>query len=251
MKRLCPLLFLLPLPSGAALLPASPPPALASVVVEDLAALQKEYAQAVRKHEQALKSAPDRDARRALRKNPPAKAFWSRFLATSESEPQAIVWLLVNAGDAGLGIQELDDTKLALYHRALTNHAAADWIGGVLDRMPRDRRALGAKLHEYCGLVLEQNASADLKAQALYTRYAVLARSKAEGDAELAEKLLVQLRDSYGDAAFVQKDEVYRRLFLSAGNLAPDFDGRTIDGHEFKLSDYRGKIVLIDFYGFW
>ena len=32
---------------------------------------------------------------------------------------------------------------------------------------------------------------------------------------------------------------------------APDFDAKTIDGHEFKLSDYRGKVVLLDFYGFW
>jgi peroxiredoxin len=27
--------------------------------------------------------------------------------------------------------------------------------------------------------------------------------------------------------------------------------GETIDGHQFKLSDYRGKVVVLDFYGFW
>jgi len=38
---------------------------------------------------------------------------------------------------------------------------------------------------------------------------------------------------------------------IKPGIVAPDFTGRTIGGHEFKLSDYRGKVVLLDFYGFW
>jgi peroxiredoxin len=35
------------------------------------------------------------------------------------------------------------------------------------------------------------------------------------------------------------------------GKPAPDFYAETIDGHAFKLSDYKGKVVLLDFYGFW
>jgi len=38
---------------------------------------------------------------------------------------------------------------------------------------------------------------------------------------------------------------------LIVGKPAPDFAGKTIDGYEFRLSDYRGKVVLLDFYGFW
>jgi peroxiredoxin len=33
--------------------------------------------------------------------------------------------------------------------------------------------------------------------------------------------------------------------------MAPDFTGKTVDGFEFDLSDYKGKVVLLDFYGFW
>ena len=43
----------------------------------------------------------------------------------------------------------------------------------------------------------------------------------------------------------------HESAYLSVGSVAPDFDARTLDGHEFKLSDYRGKVVLVDFYGFW
>jgi cytochrome oxidase Cu insertion factor (SCO1/SenC/PrrC family) len=35
------------------------------------------------------------------------------------------------------------------------------------------------------------------------------------------------------------------------GELAPDFEVKDVDGKPFKLSDYRGKVVLIDFWGFW
>ena len=38
---------------------------------------------------------------------------------------------------------------------------------------------------------------------------------------------------------------------LAVGKLAPDFTTKDADGVEFKLSDYRGKLVVLDFWGFW
>jgi thiol-disulfide isomerase/thioredoxin len=35
------------------------------------------------------------------------------------------------------------------------------------------------------------------------------------------------------------------------GNLAPDIEGVDLDGERFKLSDYRGKVVVLDFWGDW
>jgi thiol-disulfide isomerase/thioredoxin len=40
-------------------------------------------------------------------------------------------------------------------------------------------------------------------------------------------------------------------LGLLVNNLAPDFDAEDVDGHRFKLSDYRGKVVFLDFWGDW
>jgi peroxiredoxin len=39
--------------------------------------------------------------------------------------------------------------------------------------------------------------------------------------------------------------------FLLPGKMAPDIEGEDIDGKRFKLSDYRGKVVLLDFWGDW
>ena len=38
---------------------------------------------------------------------------------------------------------------------------------------------------------------------------------------------------------------------LAIGMTAPEIEGEDLDGHRFKLSDYRGKVVLLDFWGHW
>jgi hypothetical protein len=35
------------------------------------------------------------------------------------------------------------------------------------------------------------------------------------------------------------------------GTLAPEIEGEDLDGVPFKLSDYRGKVVVLDFWGHW
>ncbi len=43
-------------------------------------------------------------------------------------------------------------------------------------------------------------------------------------------------------------DEIFEIRHLAAGNEAPDIEGEDQDGRRFKLSDYRGKVVLLDFW---
>jgi hypothetical protein len=38
---------------------------------------------------------------------------------------------------------------------------------------------------------------------------------------------------------------------FAVGKVAPEIVGRDVDGKRFKLSDYRGKVVLLDFWGHW
>ena len=38
---------------------------------------------------------------------------------------------------------------------------------------------------------------------------------------------------------------------FAIGNIAPDIVGEDIDGEPFRLSDYRGKVVVVDFWGDW
>ena len=72
------------------------------------------------------------------------------------------------------------------------------------------------------------------------------------------EKLYETIVKSYADVKTVRESVVEparRELFiirhLSIGKVAPDIEGEDIEGVKFKLSDYRGKVVLLDFWGDW
>lgn len=38
---------------------------------------------------------------------------------------------------------------------------------------------------------------------------------------------------------------------LAIGNTAPDFEGSLTDGGKMRLSDYRGSVIILDFWGSW
>jgi hypothetical protein len=38
---------------------------------------------------------------------------------------------------------------------------------------------------------------------------------------------------------------------FAIGKTAPEIEGKDVDGKKFKLSEYRGKVVVLDFWGDW
>ena len=38
---------------------------------------------------------------------------------------------------------------------------------------------------------------------------------------------------------------------LAIGKVAPEIEGEDIDGKPLKLSDFKGKVVVLDFWGHW
>jgi hypothetical protein len=47
------------------------------------------------------------------------------------------------------------------------------------------------------------------------------------------------------------KGELFELRYLSIGKVVPEVEGEDADSKKFKLSDYRGKVVLLDFWGHW
>lgn len=76
-------------------------------------------------------------------------------------------------------------------------------------------------------------------------------------DSEI-EKLLERTVTEFGDVAMgnkTLKEMAERELFeirhLAIGMVAPEIEGEDVEGENFKLSDYRGKVVMLDFWGDW
>jgi hypothetical protein len=70
------------------------------------------------------------------------------------------------------------------------------------------------------------------------------------------EAFFEQAAERYGGVKLASggtvRDRAKAGLFeirhLTVGKVAPDVEGADQDGRKFKLSDYRGKVVLLDFW---
>jgi hypothetical protein len=73
-----------------------------------------------------------------------------------------------------------------------------------------------------------------------------------------SETLLEQVMAKFADVKYgrgtlgdIAKGDLFEVQNLSVGKQAPEIEGEDIDGVRFKLSDYRGQVVFLDFWGFW
>lgn len=72
--------------------------------------------------------------------------------------------------------------------------------------------------------------------------------AKLEDEAVL---LFTRVADEYGTLADNANSAIYEIQNLGIGKTAPDISGEDIDGVAMSLSDYRGKVVMLDFWGHW
>jgi hypothetical protein len=74
-----------------------------------------------------------------------------------------------------------------------------------------------------------------------------------------AESLFEQTEKQYGDVKGGFREtfgksasaELFELRNLAVGKTAPEITGTDIDGKPMKLSDFKGKVVLLDFWGDW
>src|SRR5262249_52107104 len=67
--------------------------------------------------------------------------------------------------------------------------------------------------------------------------------------ADMAKAELPRPAAAKAEPAGPGDDPEARSLVL--GQTAPEIEGEDLDGKKFKLSDYRGKVVVLDFWGNW
>jgi hypothetical protein len=84
----------------------------------------------------------------------------------------------------------------------------------------------------------------------------VLSGSPDEKKRQESEKLFEEAATKYADVKTAfdgtvgrkARAELFDLRYLSVGKTAPEVEGTDQDGKHFKLSDYKGKVVLLDFW---
>lgn len=124
--------------------------------------------------------------------------------------------------------------------------------------------ALAEKLQERIALVQEAKNARSPKAVAELESYVGQGRVqslRATDDEELRrqaiEMLRIVLRDHAdvklrrGTLGDVARGQLFELEHLSVGQVAPEITGEDVAGLPMKLTDFRGKVVLLDFWGNW
>ncbi|HIF41085.1 MAG TPA: hypothetical protein EYQ74_08300 [Planctomycetes bacterium] len=203
--------------------------------LDDYKTLKAEYQAAVTRHQKAFETAPLKE-RKSLRKNHPIGNFWPRFEELGKNDGQATLWLIENAKKGGVKGGDLAAFKRTGYARVFKMENNAAYLSTAIANLALDANTVGDEfVVGHLRRLLKGTASRSVKGIITVKLGEVLSASEDAERAAEGEKMLAE----------------YEAKFISEGAIAIDFDATTIDGHEFKLSDYRGKAVLVDFYGFW
>lgn len=109
--------------------------------------------------------------------------------------------------------------------------------------------------------VAEDSPHRAVRAQALYSLASSLKFAADRGNQDAlaeAERLFERVREEFGDVprwgetlGQLAERDLYEIRHLAIGMVAPEIEGEDVDGVPFRLSDYRGKVVLLDFWGDW
>lgn len=174
--------------------------------------------------------------------------------AGTETAAEAWAFVLQNGGQSG----NLEVVGKAFDALVGTHIASPVWkdLAGMLPYMA-DQGVGAERFERGARTLMEKSPFKGVQAAAMFALGKVLldAPEQAKQDEGLALLRRV-LKDFAGvkeaaDAYAEAEGTLFWRENLQVGMQVPDFEASDENGVKFKLSEYKGKVVLIDFWGFW
>jgi hypothetical protein len=242
------------LPTDPRPAPISPPPPAAR---DQRAELAKDYSAAVKRWRDEVRAAAkeSKDKEAAARAKHPVRDFWPRFEELSKRDGRALVWMVEGCEDYLDSRSAVIEKKTELVGRLVRENADAEWAAeDLVEMLPRqrvwfDEAWVRARLDE----LARASKNNEGAGAALYELAQRLTGSKASDDErKQGEALLARIEGELaGTKAAAKVTERKTAAFYEVGGVPGDFEAKDPDGVAFKLSDYRGKVVMLDFWGFW
>lgn len=235
------------------------PPVQPENKAESIDAIIKEYNEAQSVVSQKFHAAKtDKERQEIMKSWQNTEVYAKRIMAVVASDPKSakapkgLLWVTVRGPAAmkeeafEMMLKDYADSKEMVQYASYLGQAYArgeDKLKRIIDKasskeVKRSAKMCLANLMDEQADMLEDEAKAKAKREEALAMLRDLVREEKE-DASSPE-LLAKL-----------EQKIFQIERLSVGAEAPDIVGTDHDGQEFKLSDYRGKVVLLDFWGYW
>jgi hypothetical protein len=252
--------------------PAQEPAKEASSAQSDFKKVDDEYKAATKAYQEASakvrqtddykKAAKERDqetVRKLMESVPPVETakFASRMLelaakyAGTEDGVPFLTWIVTRAGND----KAAKEMVVQAFATLRKDHIRSAQLMDVLQRGALDTATGGADAtKKFFQEVIEQSEHNEVRAQAMVNLAKQLSgRDSTDQDkAKAVEQLLSAQKLAKGSALEgTIKSQLFELQRLQIGKEAPDIQAEDLDGVKFKLSDYRGKVVVLDFWGDW
>jgi hypothetical protein len=231
------------------------------------------------------KTNEDYEAIAKTAKRPDVDVYRAQARAIVDEKPSdpvaldAITWMLTDARGGNdqkelLAIVEknhMQSDKLVPLARTLagdTKNGGREFVEKLVEKSPSaDVRGsalyalAGAKQRDIDGAKRIQAAKDDdqAKLQERYgDRFASLKSMDVAAEQKKLEETLERVVREFPDVAINKSTlgvragaDLFESRNLIVGKVAPNIEGEDLDGTNFHLADYRGKIVMLDFWGNW
>jgi hypothetical protein len=228
----------------------------ADAPAEQFATLKKEYDTAYAAYLTEARAAknPTPEQRAALTAKSPLPKYSPKFLELGEKlgkDPAAVDALIFAIRLDGRGANGQKAME-----RLERDHYNSPQMSQIVGMLRSFRTPAADKL---LATITEKNTDPGVQGGLLMSKATA---AKTTNPAE-AEKLFNQIIEKFASAKSATGTTTLGELAKSElaamknatnfdiGKVAPDIEGEDLSGVKFKLSDYRGKVVVIDFWGDW
>jgi hypothetical protein len=231
-------------------------------LVEELRSLQGAYSQAILPVREAYEKAESEEAKKKVVDEmlpPIRKEFAEKYLALAEKYPDDPG--VLGSFSQALGMDSDGEVTAKVLAILSEKHLESEGLVSICQTLARlDSKAGNSFLKK----LVDSSPHKNVQAMALYGLGTQM-KNKSENSSEGAESLqaeavacLERVAAEYGDVSFGRgtlgdrvKGDIEDITLRGIGKVAPEIEGEDVDGTAFKLSDYRGKVVVIDFWGDW
>lgn len=186
-------------------------------------------------------------------KRPDAKVFGDRALTLAdqyagEEGLQVLAFVANNLYDKGV--------FTGMVERVEKNYINSPNLDAILENGMALNHFIGAeKTASLLSRIAAENTHEQPRAWAMYWQSTLITRDKGASDDDKAEAQELLNSAEKLAAGTVLGDKIaaprFQKARLQIGMVAPEIEGVDPQGVAFKLSDYRGKVVVLDFWGFW